>query len=1394
MTTAVAAELSAMPANEMALIPTPDGGHSYFKIGGTEELHYSKLTSFSDLPEEERTCTSIPPAFVLATDADGQSSWAGMRALPDGTDAFGNNAFTVTLDETGMRYPGGDLTLTYFSKTGNDIGCSSMADPSDPNDTSGLVSYKTSTLTVDWQRPEIKDVYLKKDSNGDDQIHFEVDDLWVRAEATPSQGGLSIFEIENFGDPRTQKVRTTRETCQNTEELDRDGLTCKYRGATPSVGNALGVAALPAGYDLEKVTNWPPVDAITFREFVGTEPVAVDPQMTQAGPSDSAQCHKLCAGDPVDTHNGNFYEEITDLDIDGRIGLEATRRYATGLLGTAGAHGDGWALNYDMRVEQNPTNNSVTVVEPSGNVSRFVKGSTGYTGRAANLRADLRKTSEGWEFSRWDDDLAYVFDEAGLLVSVEDGNANAVTVAHDSEGHVSSVVEGDRSLSFAWNGDLLASVEDHTGRKVSYGYADDRMNSVTGPDGSSSEYTYDGDGRVLTMTNASGGVTTNVYDAEGRISRQTQPNGQALDFAYGALSNGKRTNTVASGSVVKTYVYDEHGRILSFEDTSDPTVRFARTYDSSSNVVTEQVVDGFEKSFTHAYANGDRVKTTEANAKSTVLYEYDGEHRLTASVDAAGIRTEHSYDDRGSLVQTRTVPNDGGAPRVTTFEVDAEGDVVAVTNPLGGRTELGHDPAGQLVSVTDPVGAVTTNNYDSLGRLASTVAPGGNIAGITVEERSKFTTSYAYDAAGNVLEVTEQSGTTAYQYDAQGNPTSVVDPRGKAKSVVYDPSGRPTKVTYPDGSTDEFAYDPATGLRASWKDPQGLTTTYSYENGAVTTKAPDGAKTTLATEIDWDSVDTVITNSRFPSGHAFKRQTATTTTLDPDDKWSTTIEVTRDAAGRMTIESQNYNEVAYAYDGFGQLASRTGQGRDVSYAYDLAGNVTKTVYADGTEVLHEADLAGRTTGITSWDGTTYDLSYTTNGQLASMSSGTGLGFTTEHDGTRLNSKAWKSAAGAQLKSFGYRYEASGLMSSDRIDETERDFAWSDNGALSSVNQDPIIWDGRLLTSTGVRDLAYDAATGRLSQMTEGTEVTSYEYDAQGNRAKSVAGSTETTYAWNGLNQLTRLDDTAFSYGADGIRTKVGSAVQNYGQDLKLLSDGEKKYLWSPDGSLLAQAPLNSTSKTDTQQAITDALGSVHTVLDEQLSPVGEYSYTVFGERTLTAGADTSSIGFASEQHDDSGLVYLRYRYLDPTVGQFISVDPLAGVTLDPYGYASGNPLQLTDPLGLLTADQFWGPLYEHSSEWSMWMGGLAAASHFIPGLNKASDLFTALSIAFGVTATYKSFSESDVWGGLKNGIATAFAGAAALAKPLALSDDVAGGLSVADNTVLGMTYMESEVC
>jgi len=56
-------------------------------------------------------------------------------------------------------------------------------------------------------------------------------------------------------------------------------------------------------------------------------------------------------------------------------------------------------------------------------------------------------------------------------------------------------------------------------------------------------------------------------------------------------------------------------------------------------------------------------------------------------------------------------------------------------------------------------------------------------------------------------------------------------------------------------------------------------------------------------------------------------------------------------------------------------------------------------------------------------------------------------------------------------------------------------------------------------------------------------------------------------------------------------------------------------------------------------------------------------------------------GFAGEYTDpETGLIYLRARYHDPTTGQFLTRDPIEALTRSAYRYVDGNPLNNADPL------------------------------------------------------------------------------------------------------------------
>jgi RHS repeat-associated protein len=96
-----------------------------------------------------------------------------------------------------------------------------------------------------------------------------------------------------------------------------------------------------------------------------------------------------------------------------------------------------------------------------------------------------------------------------------------------------------------------------------------------------------------------------------------------------------------------------------------------------------------------------------------------------------------------------------------------------------------------------------------------------------------------------------------------------------------------------------------------------------------------------------------------------------------------------------------------------------------------------------------------------------------------------------------------------------------------------------------------------------------------------------------------------------------------------------------------------------------------------------------TVTDSTSSLKGNYTYDAWGRvlNPVDPLGNKNAFKFTGEMLDSTGLYYLRSRYYDPTVGQFISKDQLSGrayapVTTNRYAYGRGNPLRFSDPTGL----------------------------------------------------------------------------------------------------------------
>lgn len=101
--------------------------------------------------------------------------------------------------------------------------------------------------------------------------------------------------------------------------------------------------------------------------------------------------------------------------------------------------------------------------------------------------------------------------------------------------------------------------------------------------------------------------------------------------------------------------------------------------------------------------------------------------------------------------------------------------------------------------------------------------------------------------------------------------------------------------------------------------------------------------------------------------------------------------------------------------------------------------------------------------------------------------------------------------------------------------------------------------------------------------------------------------------------------------------------------------------------------------------VTDALGSVVVVTDESGNVMERREYEPYGAQLTPAVQDGP--GYTGHVQDAAtGLVYMQQRYYDPTIGRFLSTDPVAasantGANFNRYKYAANNPYKFTDPDG-----------------------------------------------------------------------------------------------------------------
>jgi RHS repeat-associated protein len=113
----------------------------------------------------------------------------------------------------------------------------------------------------------------------------------------------------------------------------------------------------------------------------------------------------------------------------------------------------------------------------------------------------------------------------------------------------------------------------------------------------------------------------------------------------------------------------------------------------------------------------------------------------------------------------------------------------------------------------------------------------------------------------------------------------------------------------------------------------------------------------------------------------------------------------------------------------------------------------------------------------------------------------------------------------------------------------------------------------------------------------------------------------------------------------------------------------------------------------------DALGSVTHLLDSAAAILNTTLTNAWGESMVTSQPTADRFGFTQRENDsESSLMHYRARWYDPRLGRFGGKDPVRDFFAH-YVYASNNPLNRSDPMGLQDAPSSPTPWWQKEYAW-----------------------------------------------------------------------------------------------
>ncbi|MDD5678390.1 MAG: hypothetical protein PHW60_10435 [Kiritimatiellae bacterium] len=923
-----------------------------------------------------------------------------------------------------------------------------------------------------------------------------------------------------------------------------------------------------------------------------------------------------------------------------------------------------------------------TVYSASNNSPVWVKSTTDLLGKTAKVEKPGYSGTETTEYfynnkgqlvkttTTGKPDTLYAYDEIGNQIrSGLDINANGALDLAGTD-RISESEKSYEQVSGVW---YLASVSklyaaDNSSTPITNSITRQRLTGFSGNlvaetvaidaygNQTVSRTTLDRDNKLVTQTvNVPNSANDNITVSQNGLLVSAQRSTLATPTFYGYDALGRRTGVSDPRTGVATTHYDSHGWVDYVEDAAGKRTTY--TYDSSTGRKISQT-DPLSNVFYSSFLSCGQLEKTWGSSAYPVSYEYDGYGRMVKM---------NTYRSGSGWTGSTWPTNPGTADTTEWVYHEASGLLTAKKDASGKQVSYTYSSGGKLASRE----WARVNGTNSLVTTYSYSTNSGDLTGIDYSD-STPDVSFTYDRLGR--QKTADSSVSAHTFAYNGllldtetivsdAGTNVIDRSydslGRSMgfnlgsdyqvSYDYDSLGRFGSVSFTNGSYSSlvsYSYLQNADILSGYSDSaSGLQVAKTYEDHRnLLTQAKNQIDSTVLSQYDYVNdaggrrTSIKYSGTAFDTGNSFNLygynnrsevQTA-------DRYWGANVNDTSDP-----IADQSF---AYNYDNIGNRTASLRKNDEMDYTANSLNQYTQRTIPGVIDMLGSAE--------TNTTVTVNDLATTRHGkywyrELSVTNSAAAVyqevnvtGVYTPPDTNDLE---------IVTSVTGHVFVA----------KTPEVFTYDDDGNLLSDGRFNYTWDSenRLIAAETLSTLPSSVPRVKVE----------IAYDYMSRRiAKQVSNIVS--------GQWSVVSSSAFLYdGWNLISEKISnqqSAITNayvYGLDLSGSLQGAGGI-----GGLLASY---SSSTSYPVLFCYDGNGNVSDLVATNGDILAHYEFSPFGETLVATGplAKDNPFRFSTKFTDDeTALLYYSYRYYSPSLGRWLSRDPIEDHMLLRSGHSTSD--------------------------------------------------------------------------------------------------------------------------